>query len=401
MPQGLKKWLLRIGGLLLIAFVFFQIVRKNSNPVKTETVFKTTVVDYAKASAVAIRSESLVCSDNSGVAVYVTENGEKVAKGNPLIEYYDNQADVSKKKRIDELKSQIKTLKELDEQNSYTVGDLDLVSAQISAGIYEVLNASEAPGSSDFNIASDNLLRAMNQGQIVTGREKDFKEVIKNLEAKLNKLESSYSGKLSTFNSEESGYFVNIADGYESAYPYDKILDITAGDVANLTETELPKNCVGKLINSDEWYFVATLNSKDSRNVIKDTSVTVRIPNSDVGEIKMYVEKITDNNDGTATAVLSCSYMSSELSTLRFQDIQIVVGRYTGLRVNKDSVRVVDGKVGVYVRLGKLVKFREINIIYSGKDFVICESSQAPGELKIYDEAVIKGKELEHGKLLY
>lgn len=401
MSDKLLNWVMRIGGLLLIAFVFFQVFRNSFETVETETVIKTTVIEYVDANAMAIRSESLVCSDISGVAVYSAANGEKVAKGSTLIEYYNNQSDVAKKKKIDELEEQIRTLTELDEQNSYTVGDLDVISSQISSGLYAVLDACEAPDKRKLNDAGKTLLKAMNQGQIATGREKDYKSVIGKLEAKLDKLKSSYNGSIGSFVSEESGYFVNSADGYESSFTYDNVLDMTYADIENVNATALPNNCVGKLINSDEWYFVAQFDASDSRNIVAGKSVTVKIPYSDIGEFKMYVEKVTENLDGTATAILSCSYMSSELSTLRSQKIQIVAGKHTGLRVNSKAVRVVDNETGVYVKIGKLIKFRKVDIIYNDEDFVICESSQNAGQLKIYDEAVIKGKGLRHEKLLY
>ena len=63
--------------------------------------------------------------------------------------------------------------------------------------------------------------------------------------------------------------------------------------------------------------------------------------------------------------------------------------------MNKDAVRVKNGKKGVYVTLGNIKKFREINVVYSAEDYVIVDSDNEDGQLKIYDDVIIKGKGID------
>ena len=83
--------------------------------------------------------------------------------------------------------------------------------------------------------------------------------------------------------------------------------------------------------------------------------------------------------------------MNSSLSLLRSQTAQIVIDTHEGLRVNAKAVRVVDGKTGVYVRIGRLTKFREIDIAYSSGEYVIVNSNNGADELRIYDDVIVKG----------
>ncbi len=400
MSDRMMKLLLRIGGFLLIAFVFFQVFRNFSSSYETETVYLTTVNEYVEADAIAIRNETLLRSDKKGVAVYTTQNGEKVANGSVLIEYYNSQSDVSVKKQIEELEMQIGVLTDLNVQNSNTIGDLDVISNQIKINLINYLNACDSSDKSELNKSSYNLLKSLNQGKIATGRENNYNKIIKDLKSKLTALNQKYKPPFENYKSSHSGYFVNTADGYESLYDYDNVLELKKSDISGVKKEKIPSDCVGKLINSDEWFFVATIKNNKLRSVIKGKNVTVQIPSSDVGEIDMYVEEINDNNDGTSTAILSCSYMSAELSTLRSQKIQIIAKRHTGLKINKGALRVQNGITGVFVAVGELIKFREIEIVYSADEFVICKLESGANKVKIYDEAIIKGKGLEHEQLL-
>ena len=100
--------------------------------------------------------------------------------------------------------------------------------------------------------------------------------------------------------------------------------------------------------------------------------------------------------------------MNDELISLRKINGKIVINNFTGLKVNRDAIRLDDnGNTGVYVRRGNIVNFRSINIIYSEDSFVIASK---PGEnsdiklpythLKQYDEVIISGKELKDGMVI-
>ena len=60
---------------------------------------------------------------------------------------------------------------------------------------------------------------------------------------------------------------------------------------------------------------------------------------------------------------------------------------------------------GVYVKYGSQLLFKQVFIIYSGEDYVIC--SEEPGDeqvygslLELYDEVVVEGDNLYNGKLI-
>ena len=101
-----------------------------------------------------------------------------------------------------------------------------------------------------------------------------------------------------------------------------------------------------------------------------------------------------------AVVVFTCNYMNSELATMRSAKMTAVLENYSGLGVNARAVRFVDGKKGVFVLTGNIINFVPVNVLYSKDNLCICEKQSTGLRLKLYDEIVIKGKNLYDGKSL-
>ena len=112
------------------------------------------------------------------------------------------------------------------------------------------------------------------------------------------------------------------------------------------------------------------------------------------------------NTDETVL-ILSSKIMDSDIARLRTEDVEIVINETDGIRVNKSAVRVIDGVQGVYVLTGNIVRFKKLDIIYTGEDYVISkmikedvyDENKVP-YLKIYDAVILEGKDLKDGKLI-
>ena len=67
----------------------------------------------------------------------------------------------------------------------------------------------------------------------------------------------------------------------------------------------------------------------------------------------------------------------------------------------EEALRVQDNKKGVYVKKGGKAVFREINILLQENGYLLVEEVVSdPNALKVYDEVIIKGKDIYDGKLL-
>lgn len=392
-----KKIMFGIFGVLIVVFVLYHTFGSLFvNPYETEVVAETTVKKTISADCVIVRKENIISSDNKGYKVCKVSNSGKVAKYSPVVSFYENAADVEIANEINTLEEYLNAIEEIDKQNSIHVADLDIISEQTGGYIREMLGNIDENNFSEVQKNLKSLRYYMAQGQLATGREDNYQSVINSCKEQLIKLKSQYSSSVKTVQSEYSGYFVNFVDGYENSLDYDSIDDVTVTEFKNLKAAEVQSNQIGRVISENEWYIVTVVNTTDIKGVSKGDKLTISTSLSTVDELSVTVSAINKSDDGKESVlVLSCMKMNEELATLRQKEMQIVLKTYKGLKVNSRSVRIKDGKKGVYVQLGSVIKFVETDIIYNTKDYVIVDSSYGSGELKIYDDVIVKGKNLD------
>ena len=130
------------------------------------------------------------------------------------------------------------------------------------------------------------------------------------------------------------------------------------------------------------------------------------------------------DKSGNALVVMKGTYMDNQMANVRHEDISLILDDFTGIYVPKTAVHertlkytsyddndnaktVEKSTVGVYVRMGSEVTFRQIDRIYSGEDFVICNVSIEEEKLadntkalQIYDQIITEGANLYDGKII-
>ena len=154
-----------------------------------------------------------------------------------------------------------------------------------------------------------------------------------------------------------------------------------------------------------------------------DGSITVLFSEASTEPIPAKLIRIQTNNDDNALVVLECNYMNRGLLEARHEPIEIGMGTFSGLRVSKraihddyvtkvtydenDKPHKERKKVqGVYVLYGSEVQFKQVAILYSTKDYVICDTSPEDkvlfnGEtISLYDKVIVKGDDLYDGKVI-
>ena len=132
------------------------------------------------------------------------------------------------------------------------------------------------------------------------------------------------------------------------------------------------------------------------------STVTVRTALRSVPELQCTVKYINKQSvQENAVVILSCSTMNTELASTRYFDITVIYKEYKGLKVDNRAIRVVDGNKGVYVVTASQVKFVPVNVLWSGENYSVVEQQASTSKvLRIYDEIVVKGKNLYDGKII-
>ena len=414
--------------ILLIAYIVSVVLKANFTQIKTETANIMTVSDAIPVSGYFIRDEHLVKNDNEGFISYELGDGDKVSVNETVANVYKDEAAAADKQTIDKLEAQIVSLQQLEKSSQNILVSPDSLDRSI-ASLMSVTNLNV--DRRDFSQANKNMetmLYYINERQLATGKVKSFSSKIKELQSRVSDLKknsSAISGKKVL--SPATGYFSSRADGYEGIYTSADVEKIMPGDLEKkIKKKDVDKNVIGKTFSGVYWYIACEVSADEALKIKNAAKLGVDIPtaNSSIIDAELVsVNQATQTSE--AVVILKGNYMNPEMANIRMEDISIVVNTYKGIYVPKSAVHerqvtdtVTDDKgnektetkniKGVYVRIGNELQFKQILVIYTGDDFVVCRNSPPKedwltgqyGILKAYDDVVVEGANLYDGKII-
>ncbi|MBQ5597592.1 MAG: hypothetical protein IIU66_03795 [Clostridia bacterium] len=387
-------------GILLIVYLLYQTVLTSLSSIKTETAIAYTAEETISAEGYIIRDETIITSDDAkgGVLNYEIADGNRVAKGGKVAGVYKSERDVEIKAQIAELDNQISNLSVVCNMDMSNVTDLSRIDNQIKTGLIDLLDIVDGGDYSSLSAAADEYLTLLNKRLVAIGAETNFSARLATLQSRKAELEAQL-GTAIDITSESAGYFVSSIDGYENVLGTDSVKTLTKEQLESIKPEETKaENVIGKTVDSVDWYIATVLSFEDSLKFTEGQALRIRVPLQTATELPVTVEKINRDAASSETVIVfKCGYMNGELSLIRTQPLTIIVSSSEGLYVPNDARRIVDNQMGVFVKTGNAVKFKPIEVIYNGTGFVICKKD---GELRLYDEVIVKGNDLYDGKIV-
>lgn len=392
------------GFVILLAAVFavHQFISSVYSPVKTETAVFYSASDGLNITGLIIRSETLVTSSEGGVMHFVLEDGSRVAKDGVIANIYDSESASITLSKIDSVNTKIEDIEEMLSYNDLEAADLDMINAKATQSLNNLIVSGASGNYGNMSELSDELLSALNRRQVAMGETTDFSAQLEQLKAEKNELSASLPVAKGTVKAAMSGYFVSKADGYETVLTCGNPESITPEFMSSVSAAELPDGVIGKIVSDYEWYIAAEISINESLKYKEGDSLTIYTSVKSYPKLPVTVKKINiSESSSSAVVVFSCNEMNSELATMRSGPMTVVTKEYDGLRVPSSALRVVDSKRGVYVLTGMQVKFVEVNVLYKDDSYMICEKQTSDESvLRLYDEVIVKGKNLYDGKIV-
>lgn len=392
------------GFIIMLAAVFavHQFVSSVYSPVKTETAVFYSASDGLNITGLIIRSETLVTSSGGGVMHFVLEDGSRVAKDGVIANIYDSESASITLSKIDSVNTKIEDIEEMLSYNDLEAADLDMINAKATQSLNSLIVSGVSGNYGNMSELSDELLSALNRRQVAMGETTDFSAQLEQLKAEKSELSASLPAAKGTVKAAMSGYFVSKADGYETVLTCGSPESITPEFMSSVSAAELPDGVIGKIVSDYEWYIAAEISINESLKYKEGDSLTIYTSVKSYPKLPVTVKKINiSENSSSAVVVFSCNEMNSELATMRSGPMTVVTKEYDGLRVPSSALRVVDSKRGVYVLTGMQVKFVEVNVLYNDDSYMICEKQTSDESvLRLYDEVIVKGKNLYDGKIV-
>ncbi|MBQ7254746.1 MAG: hypothetical protein IJS31_00645 [Oscillospiraceae bacterium] len=399
-----KRGTLYIGfAILLIAatlllYVFSGLFRQLDVPLRTVAAVQYESGVGLYSSGYLVRKEVVLASDSAITSLALAEGqkagaGQIVAMGYTTAEAQQRQTQIAKNRQL------LQQLEYAGEDAAgYESAALDvairerLVSAAIALGRGDTATVSElAPKLKGM------VLRAGSDAQTLA----EIRTRIDALKHEIADLQAQSGADTQNIYATSSGYFSGVVDGYETVLTPERLESLAPSELAAVTPLAQPAGALGKLIIGDTWYYVTAVDSSDLQSVHTGDRVGVTFAHDLNGEIQMTVSHVSPDENGKSVLVLSCNRYLRDVTMLRWQSANLVFATYSGLRVPKEAVRVIDGETGVYILENTSVRFKPIEILYdNGETYIVTLDRTSTSNLWPGDAIILDEKDIYSGKVV-
>ena len=404
-PRTGSRQVLHLLGLTALAVVslyvivqFFVIFHQSY---KTETAIKYTLADSITLSGV-VAFDSVDVSGGGNLG-YLVKDGERVTNGTVLAECYTDDSQGLLRERLDRLE---RTINLLTKSQNSSGSDLSVLTNQTRQSLYNLLDKLDSAQYSGISDAEDSFLLAQNRLQISTGQTLGYSDIISSLQTEHDEIKSQLDG-LQTITATVNGYF-SSAEASPLIRPDCQALDEAApASLQQMLTAGFPaadSSRAGQIATGFSWKFYAVCDLDTAARFDGVSSVKISVPGKQNTPLAATVEEITEDKDqDLAKIVLQCQTINAEILSFGQETAQIDLKTYEGIRIDKAALHIVDGQRGVYVKYGNLQRFLKITTLYENDDYLLIPDNGKIGtdnEVRLYDEIIVQGTDLQDGKLL-
>lgn len=421
-----KKIGISVACFLIIMYLAYLFYTANFSMVQTETAYMSSYADSIYSTGYVVRNETLIKNETQGVVSYEFEDGGKVAKGGTVATIYQSESDAAAHKEIAQLEDEIAQLKKTNMASHTMATGIDAINSQLNQKITDLLRNVNKGEFYHLKSNREDLLYLINERLIVTGKVVNYNDRIKTLEKQKEELSKKCGDAVSKIVSPVAGYFVSYTDGYEGNYAYKDAAKMDLDTLNKALKEKAKKtdsSVIGKVISDLNWYIACPVSANQTLQLgTTYNNVQVNMPYATTGSVPVKIVSVNQKDkNADAALILECNYMSPGIASLRNETVKIDLKTYKGIRIKKSAlhddyltktVENEDGTTtskkkkvqGVYVVHGNQLQFKQVSILYSGEDFILCDPQPEKDALfngttiELYDKIVTEGADLYDGK---
>lgn len=397
---------------IVIVYLGYHFFSGLDDELMTEHALLVTENDISEFDAYIFRNETVVYSNETGGIGYTFSDGTKVNKGSALANIYGGTAGASDATReeIIALDREIELLVSSNSTDGFSASDTHTLDNRIDNYYMMIRSSAEEGVYSSLPKRRDEFLTLLNKRQIITGRVESYDDVIEDLRNSRDALTSGLDSVSETVSAPATGFFYSSLDGYESVFTADVIDSLTIEQFDAMMNTEpidYASNAIGKIATDFRWYIVIETNRDQLRFYNEGYSYRVIFPYNNDAQLKMELSDIVAPDGGERILLVFSSHeVPEDFSFNRMQTVEIAKSSHSGYKVPISAVRLVDGKMGVYILVGTTVDFRYIDVILECDGYYIAAPRDVQNDpdyatkLGLYDVIITAGRDLYVGKII-
>lgn len=401
--------------LVVVVFVAFfgyhGFMLAGSNDIKTEVAMPDTAEVFLNVKMFVVRDEKIVTATKGSNVVSAIKDGSRVGVNDTVAYSFADSTSAGNVIRMNEIEELLDYYNSLNKESSHVVNDTSLLDERIMSGLNDY---AAMVTSGDFTELSNNqkeMRDAITSKQTATGVKLDLSASIEALNSEYNQLSSSTSG-YSEIKSDGTGYYISGTDGCENILSYDDYEKWSVQDVENAVATQVTEGDGSRLVHGYNWYMTCVIDKEDLSLVREGYYYMISFPDSAIDAVRTELVSLRyDEKEGRSVAVFRCMVMNEELASLRCENANIAVKEYSGFRIKNSAIRGNENnETGVYVIRGAKMLFRKVNILYTADEYCIVENAlendniaqagEAGSYISRYDEYIVEGRDLAHGKIV-
>lgn len=415
------KILLAVITLGVVAYFGIQALRYFADPLATTAAYTYQVDRSVSLSGYVVREE-LVLEDSDGLLRLQRTEGERVSAGGTVAVVYADQASLDRQTELDTLEARLEQLEFAQEAAEGAEVALKLDN-QIIQSILDLRGSLAADRLDKAESYGDTLRSLVLKRDYTYSETEDLSAQITELKSQISTLRTQAASSTRRITAPEAGLYSAVVDGYEQVLTPEVLETLTPSTLTAIQADESLQTDVGKLILGDNWYYAAVVSQADAETLSEGRSMHLRFSKGVEQDLSVTVSHISEAENGRVVVVLKGNTYLPELTLLRQQSAEVILGSLEGIRVPREALRaekasvdengelVTTEQTGVYCLVGMEARFKPVEVLYSGDGFALVRSaydtaagdltsSQEVARLRDGDQVIVAGRDLYDGKVL-
>lgn len=324
----------------ILGYVCWAIIGLITNPSDTFMIEEGRLSLSETVQAYIIREETVVQGENykNGI-VKIKEDGEKIAKGEPIFRYQNSRENelVAKIEELD-----VKIEEALSNQTNALVSDIVLLESQIKTKLEDLYAQNDIQ---KINKLKKEINSSINKKARIAGEASPSGSYIKKLINERSEYEQELNSNSEYVTSKSSGVVSYAIDGYESILSSVNLESVTK-DLLNDINIKTGQivgtsDKAAKVINNFEAYIAAIMTSEKALEAQEGDKVKLQL--STTGEISATIEKINETGKNERLLIFRINNAVESLVDYRKISLEVIWWSSTGLKVPNSAIITENG----------------------------------------------------------
>ena len=383
--------------LFILVFALYQGWRGLNKSYRTESAYEYEIAKYCNTEGLLIRSEEEIPREGGGQVRYLLAEGEKFRRDTPIAQVFPSREEAEEAASREVIARERDLLEKIQRSTDTSrTADVETLNREIALALRGLTRCAAQKDLEEVSKTHLALVEKIGRQQLATGQNTGFEDRIRELDDQL-----SGGGGGQKVYSQKTGYFSRYVDGYEGEYTPQMLEDLDAAALRELLAKEYPDDpdSFGKSVTDFTWYYAAVIPRESAEFFYTGAKVELDFIGSGEAAVPGKVVRLAPEENGEALVVIQSTSITADTVSHRTASVKISFQNYKGLRISQKALRIVDGVKGVYVRSGYSVRFKKVDILYTGPDYYLCRTQYGSADqLNLFDEVIVEGTDLYDGK---